>query len=127
MIEKINKIFHRIELDKANDSCGFEFADGFSCTFDNIATCYDDRLKLYEIVKQLQQENQQLCNEIDIWNDKYNAMFYEYINYMDKKDFAKKCNISRPYLDKLLKTGMTRLEIYKFCLTRNKISNKENV
>ena len=60
MSEEINKMFHRIELDKANDSCGFEFADGFSCTFDNIATFYDDRLKLYELVKQLQQENQQL-------------------------------------------------------------------
>ena len=60
MSEEINKMFHRIELDKANDSCGFEFADGFSCTFDNIATCYDDRLKLYELVKQLQQENQML-------------------------------------------------------------------
>lgn len=60
MSEEINKIFHRIELDKTNDSCGFEFADGFNCTFDNIATCYDDRLKLYELVKQLQQENQQL-------------------------------------------------------------------
>jgi hypothetical protein len=63
MSEEINKMFHRIELDKTNDSCGFEFADGFSCTFDNIATCYDDRLKLYELVKQLQQENQQLKEE----------------------------------------------------------------
>lgn len=54
--EEINKLFHRIELDKSNDSCGFEFADGFGCTFDNIATCYDDRLKLYDLVKQLQQE-----------------------------------------------------------------------
>lgn len=52
--EEINKMFHRIELDKANDTCGFEFADGFNCTFDNIATCYDDRLKLYEIIKQLE-------------------------------------------------------------------------
>ena len=54
--EEINKLFRRIELDKSNDSCGFEFADGFGCTFDNIATCYDDRLKLYDLVKQLQQE-----------------------------------------------------------------------
>lgn len=65
MSEEINKMFHRIELDKANDSCGFEFADGFSCTFDNIATCYDDRLKLYELVKQLQQENQRLKDELE--------------------------------------------------------------
>ncbi len=49
--EEIDKLFKRIELDKSSDSCGFEFADGFSCTFDNIAACYDDRLKLYELVK----------------------------------------------------------------------------
>ena len=49
--EEIDKLFKRIELDKSFDSCGFEFADGFSCTFDNIATCYDDRLKLYELIK----------------------------------------------------------------------------
>ena len=51
--EEIIKMFRRIELDKTNDSCGFEFADGFGCTFDNIAICYDDRLKLYELTKQL--------------------------------------------------------------------------
>ena len=58
--EEIKKTFRRIEIDKSNDSCGFEFADGFDCTFDNIATCYDDRLKLYDLVKELQQENNQL-------------------------------------------------------------------
>ena len=52
--EEIEKLFKRIELDKASDSCGFEFADGYGCNFDNIATCYDDRLKLYELVKDLQ-------------------------------------------------------------------------
>lgn len=52
--EELHKLFHRIELDKSSDSCGFEFADGFDCTFDNIATCYDDRLKLYDLVKHLQ-------------------------------------------------------------------------
>lgn len=56
MKEEIKKMFRRIELDKSNDSCGFEFADGFSCTFDNIATCYDDRLKLYDLVKDLQSQ-----------------------------------------------------------------------
>ena len=63
--EEIKKMFSRIEQDKASDSCGFEFADGFGCTFDNIATCYDDRLKLYELVKKLQQENSKLK---DKWN-----------------------------------------------------------
>ena len=58
--EEIIKMFRRIELDKTNDSCGFEFADGFGCTFDNIAICYDDRLKLYELTKQLEKENQEL-------------------------------------------------------------------
>ena len=76
MSEAINKMFHRIELDKANDSCGFEFADGFSCTFDNIATCYDDRLKLYELVKQFQQENQQLKKA----NDYLQNIIQEYKN-----------------------------------------------
>ena len=51
--EETKKMFSRIELDKASDSCGFEFADGYGCTFDNIATCYDDRLKLYDFVKQV--------------------------------------------------------------------------
>ena len=65
--EEIDKMFYRIELDRANDSCGFEFADGFSCTFDNIATCYDDRLNLYELVKQLQQENEKLKEKNTIY------------------------------------------------------------
>ena len=63
--EETKKMFSRIELDKASDSCGFEFADGYGCTFDNIATCYDDRLKLYDFVKQLQEENKQLKDLID--------------------------------------------------------------
>jgi hypothetical protein len=67
--EEIKKMFRRVEIDKSNDSCGFEFADGFDCTFDNIATCYDDRLKLYDLVKKLQQENnrlkEQYCERTD--------------------------------------------------------------
>ena len=63
--EEIKKTFSRIELDKTSDSCGFEFADGYGCTFDNIAICYDDRLKLYELVKKLQQENLQLKEVIE--------------------------------------------------------------
>lgn len=63
--EELNKLFHRIELDKSSDSCGFEFADGYGCTFDNIATCYDDRLKLYELVKQLQNNWNELKKYID--------------------------------------------------------------
>lgn len=63
--EEIKKMFSRIELDKSSDSCGFEFADGYGCTFDNIATCYDDRLKLYDFVKQLQQENSKLKERIE--------------------------------------------------------------
>ena len=63
--EETKKMFSRIELDKASDSCRFEFADGYGCTFDNIATCYDDRLKLYDFVKQLQQQNQKYKEVID--------------------------------------------------------------
>ena len=51
MDKEIDKLFKRVELLKSFDRCGFEFADGNNCTFDNIAICYDDRLKLYELVK----------------------------------------------------------------------------
>ena len=63
--EELHKLFHRIELDKSSDSCGFEFADGFDCTFDNIATCYDDRLKLYDLVKQLQNNWNELKKHLE--------------------------------------------------------------
>jgi len=59
------------------------------------------------------EENERLNNIID-------ELIEEYINYMKKQDFAKKCNISRPYLDKLLKK-MNRKEIYEFCKIRNKL------
>ena len=59
------------------------------------------------------EENERLNNIID-------ELIEEYINYMTKQDFAKKCNISRPYLDKLLKK-MNRNEIYEFCKIRNKL------
>lgn len=77
--EELNKLFHRIELDKSSDSCGFEFADGFDCTFDNIATCYDDRLKLYELVKDLQQENQELKKQLEYLRSReyYNQLRFE--------------------------------------------------
>ena len=58
--EEINKLLDRVEQDKLIDRCGFEFADGYSCTFENTAICYDDRLKLYYIVKKIQQENKHL-------------------------------------------------------------------
>ena len=47
--EELYKLFHRIELDKSSDSCGFEFADGFASlalmfiifsNTDNISTSY---------------------------------------------------------------------------------------
>lgn len=68
-------------------------------------------------LENLKKENKQLKEELEI-------LFIQHINYMDKKDFAKICHISRPYLDKLLKTDMTRTEIYEFCVTRNKILDK---
>ena len=58
--------------------------------------------------------------EIERLNNVISELEEEYINYMDKQDFAKKCKISRPYLDKLLKV-MNRKEIYEFCKQRNKI------
>lgn len=90
MKEEIKKMFRRIELDKSNDSCGFEFADGFSCTFDNIATCYDDRLKLYDLVKDLQSQlkaKEEVVTKLKEWleetlnelkqNDVYDRNSYE--------------------------------------------------
>lgn len=68
-----------------------------------------------------------LLNENERLKKKYEALFDEFINYMGKKDFAKKCNISRPYLDKLLKTGMTRKDIYDYCLTRNILKEVRNI
>ena len=59
-------------------------------------------------------------DEIERLNNVISELEEEYINYMDKQDFAKKCKISRPYLDKLLKV-MNRKEIYEFCKQRNKI------
>lgn len=86
--EEIKKMFRRIEIDKSNDSCGFEFADGFDCTFDNIATCYDDRLKLYDLVKKLQQENNQL-KEDGIYLRKENLKFrnekYELRSWLEEE------------------------------------------
>ena len=64
--------------------------------------------------------NKMLEQEIERLNNIIKELEEEYINYMDKQDFAKKCKISRPYLDKLLK-GMNRKEIYEFCKQRNKI------
>lgn len=61
--EEIEKMFHRIELDKSSDSCGFEFADGFGCTFNNIARCYDDRLELYGLVKHYKY----IIDELEKW------------------------------------------------------------
>ena len=99
--EEIKKMFRRIEIDKSNDSCGFEFADGFDCTFDNIATCYDDRLKLYDLVKELQQENQQLHNKIDkaidfidIYTNGINLEAFDCLKLMYKiKDLLKDSNV----------------------------------
>ena len=69
--------------------------------------------------------NNLLCDHEEL-SEKYNKLFEEYINYMCKQDFANYCEISRPYLDKLLKTKMTRLEIYEYCLTKKSIKeNKE--
>ena len=65
-------------------------------------------------------EYQKKDKEIERLNNVISELEEEYINYMDKQDFAKKCKISRPYLDKLLKV-MNRKEIYEFCKQRNKI------
>ena len=75
------------------------------------------------LVKDDESSQQTIINqrqEIERLDNIINELEEEYINYMDKQDFAKKCKISRPYLDKLLK-AMNRKEIYEFCKQRNKI------
>lgn len=109
--EEIDKLFRRIELDKSNDSCGFEFADGFSCTFDNIATCYDDRLKLYDLVKQLQNNwnelKQEYDNEVDencklseLWCKSQNN-WNELRKYLEDCYDYSDCLRIKPVLDKM--------------------------
>jgi len=85
-------------------------------------------------IKLLKEENKKLKKLCDKYEEEHSTTFEEwqkdiniidelteeYINYMTKQDFAKKCNISRPYLDKLLKK-MNRKEIYEFCKIRNKL------
>lgn len=76
-------------------------------------------MNIYDIpilVEELEKANK----EIERLNNTIDELTEEYINYMTKQDFAKKCNISRPYLDKLLKK-MNRKEIYEFCKIRNKL------
>lgn len=85
--EEINKLFRRIELDESIDSCGFEFADGLSSTFDNVATCYDDRLKLYKLVKHLQQRV-----------DKASELLVKF------------CNENQPYLDEIEDYCKTKID-----------------
>lgn len=56
----------------------------------------------------------------------YDNLFIDYINRMDKKEFAKFCCISRPYLDKLLNSGMKRDGIYEYCMLRKKVIGNES-
>jgi len=79
-----------------------------------------ERNKTYENGLNYFLKLQEKKDEIERLNNIIKELEEEYINYMDKQDFAKKCKISRPYLDKLLK-GMNRKEIYEFCKQRNKI------
>ena len=53
--------------------------------------------------------------------NKYDNLFVDYINRMDKKEFAEFCGISRPYLDKLLNSGMKRDGIYEYCMLRKRV------
>ena len=56
----------------------------------------------------------------------YDTLFVDYINRMDKKEFAKFCGISRPYLDKLLSAGMKRDGIYEYCMLRRKVNESNS-
>ena len=81
--DEMDKLFKRIELLKSFDRCGFEFADGHNCTFDNIAICYDDRLKLYELVKKQKEVIDKAIEYVE-WNKdkaKFDNNTKEYDNY----------------------------------------------
>ena len=58
--------------------------------------------------------------------NKYDNLFVDYINRMDKKEFAEFCGISRPYLDKLLNAGMKRDGIYEYCMLRRKVNESNS-
>lgn len=131
--EEIKKMFRRIEIDKSNDSCGFEFADGFDCTFDNIATCYDDRLKLYDLVKKLQQENNQLKeNNLNMleemcrcWKklDLYKSVIDEVREYIEK--YSSFINYLSPTREKEI--GSLEMKNVRELLEILDKVNKENV
>lgn len=86
-------------------------------SFNNLV---ESAVRLNELYEKKCKSELELREENNRLNNIINELEEEYINYMDKQDFAKKCKISRPYLDKLLK-GMNRKEIYEFCKQRNKI------
>ena len=111
--EELNKLFHRIELDKSSDSCGFEFADGFDCTFNNIATCYDDRLKLYELVKDLQQETQELKKQLE---------------YLRSGEYYNQLRFENEMLQQVVDTNGVPSEVYDYidCTHRNTELLEEN-
>ena len=60
----IEKILDRLERIDHKEYCGgFEFAD--SSTFEEMGRCFDERKKLANYTKELQQENKQLKEEIE--------------------------------------------------------------
>ena len=122
--EEIDKMFYRIELDRANDSCGFEFADGFSCTFDNIATCYDDRLNLYELVKQLQQENEKLKEKNTIYKSTIKGQYNKIEELKNAKRISKEVHKKR---NKKLQDENEKLNHYKLLYQKVKERNDKAI
>ena len=64
MNKEIEKILDRLErIDHKGYSCSFEFAD--SSSFEEVCMCFDERKKLANYIKELQQQSQKYKEVID--------------------------------------------------------------
>lgn len=84
--EEIDKILSRLErIDHKEYSCSFEFAD--SGSFEETCMCFDERKKLANYIKELQQENKRLKEmikealiDLDFFIEKYGLWQHKELN-----------------------------------------------
>lgn len=83
----IEEILDRLERIDHKEYCGgFEFAD--SSTFEEMGKCFDERKKLANYTKELQQENKQLKEKIDILledNNQLEEIRIKAINFIENE------------------------------------------
>lgn len=103
--EAIEKILDRLErIDHKKYSCSFEFAD--TSSFEEMGVCFEERKKLANYIKELQQENKQLkevlyeIRNIDIFKEFSFPLMKRWeeqqvlssIDYQFKNTFIRKIN-----------------------------------